>query len=212
MGEGGARPAHRASRTAGAVCRAEGPRAHPRGLLQLVAQLGAVLALALVTLIGVLGGELLTRVIPADLLRKIAARFGERLDGRTFALWGLAFKPKTDDMREAPSITIIEGLLGNGARVRAHDPVASGVAVAPNGEVFVAGQAIYRLPDKELSRLRSEQIGFVFQSFNLLPRTDALQNVELPLLYAGVRDRRARARARRSPGSAGSRRSRCWRP
>ncbi len=43
-------------------------------------------------------------------------------------MWGLAFKPKTDDMREAPSITVIEGLLGNGARVRAHDPVAESVA------------------------------------------------------------------------------------
>jgi len=44
--------------------------------------------------------------------------------GKTFALWGLAFKPGTDDMREAPSIEIVRGLLGAGARVRAHDPVA----------------------------------------------------------------------------------------
>jgi UDPglucose 6-dehydrogenase len=50
------------------------------------------------------------------------------LAGKTFAVWGLAFKPKTDDMREAPSITVIEGLLGNGAKVRAHDPVAAEVA------------------------------------------------------------------------------------
>jgi UDPglucose 6-dehydrogenase len=63
------------------------------------------------------------------LLEKAQKHFGS-VQGLTFAVWGLAFKPKTDDMREAPSITIIEGLLGNGARVRAHDPVASEVATA----------------------------------------------------------------------------------
>ena len=55
---------------------------------------------------------------------KIVARFGEDLTGRTFGVWGLAFKPGTDDMREAPSIPLIEGLLGRGATVRAYDPVA----------------------------------------------------------------------------------------
>jgi UDPglucose 6-dehydrogenase len=63
------------------------------------------------------------------LLDKAQKHFG-RLAGLTFAVWGLAFKPKTDDMREAPSITVVEGLLGNGARVRAHDPVAAEVAAA----------------------------------------------------------------------------------
>lgn len=55
---------------------------------------------------------------------KIVARFGEDLTGRTFGVWGLAFKPGTDDMREAPSIPLIEGLIGRGAKVRAYDPVA----------------------------------------------------------------------------------------
>jgi UDPglucose 6-dehydrogenase len=45
-----------------------------------------------------------------------------------FGVWGLAFKPKTDDLREAPSLAAIEGLLAGGARVRAHDPVAREVA------------------------------------------------------------------------------------
>ncbi len=62
-----------------------------------------------------------------SLVDKALRRFGS-LSGRTFGVWGLAFKPKTDDMREAPAITVIEGLVGNGARVRAHDPVASEVA------------------------------------------------------------------------------------
>jgi UDPglucose 6-dehydrogenase len=58
------------------------------------------------------------------LLQKIWSRFGRHLAGRNFAIWGLAFKPGTDDMREAPSRAIIAALLRAGARVRAHDPVA----------------------------------------------------------------------------------------
>ncbi|MBN1203342.1 MAG: UDP-glucose/GDP-mannose dehydrogenase family protein [Myxococcaceae bacterium] len=58
------------------------------------------------------------------LVGKALKHFGGSLAGRTFGVWGLAFKPKTDDMREAPSIEVIEGLLGKGAKVVAHDPVA----------------------------------------------------------------------------------------
>lgn len=54
----------------------------------------------------------------------VAERFGHRLQGRRFAVWGLAFKPNTDDLREAPAVTIIGDLLAAGARVVAHDPVA----------------------------------------------------------------------------------------
>ncbi len=58
------------------------------------------------------------------LVDKVVARFGEQLQGHTFALWGLAFKPNTDDMREAPSRVIIDELLKRGAQIRAYDPVA----------------------------------------------------------------------------------------
>ena len=58
------------------------------------------------------------------LVHKVKARFGENLRGKTFAIWGLSFKPRTDDMREAPSLTIVEGLLDAGATVRVHDPEA----------------------------------------------------------------------------------------
>ncbi|MFA9371609.1 MAG: UDP-glucose/GDP-mannose dehydrogenase family protein [Labilibaculum antarcticum] len=58
------------------------------------------------------------------LIKKIKKHFGENLKGLRFAMWGLAFKPKTDDMREAPSLVIIENLLKEGASVVAYDPVA----------------------------------------------------------------------------------------
>ena len=60
----------------------------------------------------------------AVLVDKVVRRFGERLDGRRFALWGLAFKPNTDDMREAPSRVVIEALRARGAQVVGYDPVA----------------------------------------------------------------------------------------
>ncbi|RQS48331.1 UDP-glucose/GDP-mannose dehydrogenase family protein [Burkholderia sp. Bp8986] len=59
------------------------------------------------------------------LLEKISERFGDDLSGLTFGVWGLAFKPNTDDMREAPSRELVAGLLKRGASVRAYDPVAT---------------------------------------------------------------------------------------
>jgi putative ABC transport system ATP-binding protein len=63
------------------------------------------------------------------------------------------------------------------------------------GEYWLNGVEVSGLSDDELARVRNREIGFVFQTFNLLPRSTALHNVELPLVYAGVsaRDRRSRA-------------------
>jgi UDPglucose 6-dehydrogenase len=114
------------------------------------------------------------------LLDKALKHFGS-LQGLTFAVWGLAFKPKTDDMREAPSITIIEGLLGNGARVRAHDPVASEVA----GTIF--GGRIDISPDPYAAAAGADALVLVTEwnefrqpDFALLRRT-----MKQPVLFDG---------------------------
>mgnify|MGYP002518671183 CR=1 FL=1 len=64
------------------------------------------------------------------------------------------------------------------------------------GEYFLGGEAVLKLPSYRLSALRNRQIGFVFQSFHLLPTLTALENVELPLSYAGFRQTERRARAK----------------
>lgn len=68
------------------------------------------------------------------MFEKIRAHFGDRLEGRTIALWGLAFKANTDDMREAPSRVLLEALWRHGVRVRAFDPEAMGEARRLYGE------------------------------------------------------------------------------
>jgi UDPglucose 6-dehydrogenase len=62
------------------------------------------------------------------LVDRVVEAFGEDLHGRRFALWGLAFKPNTDDMREAPALEIARGLCARGARVTGYDPIAGGNA------------------------------------------------------------------------------------
>jgi UDPglucose 6-dehydrogenase len=68
------------------------------------------------------------------LAKKIKAHFGEKLEGRTIAMWGLAFKPNTDDIREAPALYIIDELLEAGAHIKAYDPEAMDNVRAIYGE------------------------------------------------------------------------------
>jgi len=86
------------------------------------------------------------------LVEKVVERFGEDLKGRTFALWGLAFKPRTDDMREAPSIYTTRDLVKRGAKVRGYDPAAM----------------------KEARRVMGDQITLSEDNYALLEGADAL--------------------------------------
>jgi len=86
------------------------------------------------------------------LVEKVVEHFGEDLTGRTFALWGLAFKPRTDDMREAPSIYTTNELIKRGAKVRGYDPAAM----------------------KEAKRVLGEKVALFDDSYGLLDGADAL--------------------------------------
>jgi putative ABC transport system ATP-binding protein len=67
-----------------------------------------------------------------------------------------------------------------------------------SGEYWLNGMEVSQMPDDELARVRNREIGFVFQTFNLLPRASALHNVELPLIYAGVSGKERRHHAARA--------------
>jgi UDPglucose 6-dehydrogenase len=73
------------------------------------------------------------------LLQRVAERFGDDLSGRTFAVWGLSFKPETDDMREAPALEVVRGLVERGAKVRAHDPEARHEAARHFADLLAEG-------------------------------------------------------------------------
>jgi UDPglucose 6-dehydrogenase len=90
------------------------------------------------------------------LFDKMAAHF-TNLTGRTIALWGLAFKPRTDDMREAPSIVVIERLLSAGAKVRAYDPEAGGTARRMfDGRIAVSDRSYDALKDADALAVLTE--------------------------------------------------------
>jgi UDPglucose 6-dehydrogenase len=78
-----------------------------------------------------------------NFINKVTKRFGENLSGLTVGVWGLAFKPKTNDMREAPSITIINALLDLGAKIQAYDPKAYDLAQFYIGDRITYTQSSY---------------------------------------------------------------------
>ena len=78
-----------------------------------------------------------------NFINKITQRFGENLTGKTLAVWGLAFKPKTDDIREAPSVTIINALLDKGATIKAYDPKAMENAKFYFGDKVIFAKSAY---------------------------------------------------------------------
>jgi UDPglucose 6-dehydrogenase len=118
------------------------------------------------------------------LVRKIQKHFGAALRGAALALWGLAFKPRTDDIREAPALTLIDGLLAEGVSLRVHDPEALanvralygsrleycdrpyGALEGSDGLVIVTEWQEFRRPDFELMR-RLLKSPVVFDGRNL---------------------------------------------
>ena len=107
---------------------------------------------------------------------KIKARFGQSLKGRRIAIWGLAFKPNTDDMREAPSLTLIADLLAAGAEVRAYDPVAKPVIE----KLFIAKSATEALQGCDALAIVTEWAEFRAPDFPALRKT-----LKTPAIFDG---------------------------
>ncbi|WP_027469063.1 UDP-glucose dehydrogenase family protein [Deefgea rivuli] len=117
------------------------------------------------------------------LVNKIVQRFGTNLSGKHFALWGLAFKPNTDDMRDAPSRVLIEYLLQQGATVAAHDPVAIHEAqrVMPGWEGLTYGDS----PKEVLSNADALVIVTEWKAFRS-PDFDAIKALlRTPIIFDG---------------------------
>ncbi|WP_422355584.1 UDP-glucose dehydrogenase family protein [Roseivirga pacifica] len=103
------------------------------------------------------------------LVKKIKKHFGDDLSEMTFAIWGLSFKPKTDDMREAPSIVIINQLLALGAKVKAFDPVAMHEATRDLGDTITYAKDEYdTLVDADALLLVTEWPEFRVPNFNVI--------------------------------------------
>jgi UDPglucose 6-dehydrogenase len=117
------------------------------------------------------------------LFRKMQRHFTGGLKGRTIALWGLSFKPNTDDMREAPARTLIDLLLKNGARVQAYDPVA-----APEAARVYSGQAGFSLAKNAYDAAQgADALAIVteWQEFRS-PDFDRLKQIlKAPLIFDG---------------------------
>ena len=108
------------------------------------------------------------------LAAKISRFFDDDLEGRTIALWGLAFKANTDDIREAPSLTVIDALTSAGARVRAYDPVAHGNAralVNGNDRVQLSMSAEEAVDGADVLAVITEWLEFRSPDFDRLART-----------------------------------------
>ena len=115
------------------------------------------------------------------LTEKIKAYFGEDLRGKTFALWGLAFKPNTDDVREAPALFLIEDLIAAGAQIRAFDPEAMNhVRARYNGQVSMAQDQYEALIGADALAIVTEWSVFRTPSFDVMK-----QLLKTPVIFDG---------------------------
>lgn len=117
------------------------------------------------------------------LTQKIVARFSESLQGKTIALWGLAFKPNTDDMREAPSLVLIDDLLSRGAEVVAFDPVAM-----PEAKKMLAGRNGIRFADSmEAALIGADALAIVteWKAFRSPDFSLLTKSLKQPIIFDG---------------------------
>ncbi len=119
------------------------------------------------------------------LLSKMKSYYRNNLEGKTFAMWGLAFKPKTDDMREAPAVDMINGLVARGARVRAHDPEALKEAARIfkdrlNKDVFLFPKRYDALEGADALIIMTEWNAFREPDFHLIKET-----LKHPVIFDG---------------------------
>jgi UDPglucose 6-dehydrogenase len=115
------------------------------------------------------------------LVEKVKRRFGAQLSGKIFAVWGLAFKPRTDDMRDAPAIVVIDALLESGARIQAFDPEATVEAKKIFGDRIVYAARNYDALDGASALL-------VLTEWNEFRRPDFARIKELlkePIIFDG---------------------------
>ncbi|GEJ58304.1 UDP-glucose dehydrogenase family protein [Anaeromyxobacter diazotrophicus] len=115
------------------------------------------------------------------LVDKAMRHFAGAIAGKRFAVWGLAFKPKTDDMRESPAVEVIEGLLGKGATIRCHDPVAEAVAEKHFGARISYAETPYDC-------VEGADALFVVTEWNQFRKPDLTrirQSMRLPVVFDG---------------------------
>jgi UDPglucose 6-dehydrogenase len=134
------------------------------------------------------------------LFKKIQTHFKNNLKDKTFGIWGLSFKPNTDDVRESPAIKIIEQLLLNGAKVKAYDPVSMkeaekilgntieyghdmyDVLIDVNGLVLATEWSEFRIPNYQLlSRIMKDKV--IFDGRNIYDPEDVIEN---GFMYYGI--------------------------
>lgn len=115
---------------------------------------------------------------------KVARRFGQRLDGKTFGVWGLAFKPDTDDMREAAAITVIKELTMRGAKVKAYDPQAMEQAES----CYLAGNPLVEYcPSKYTALVDSDAVILMteWKEFQAPDFAEMKKRLKTPIVFDG---------------------------
>ena len=115
------------------------------------------------------------------LIEKIAAHFDGKLKGKRFALWGLAFKPKTDDIREAPALVLIDYLLAHGATAQVHDPEALDNVRAIYGDKLKYGAT----PLEVLEGADALAINTEWSEFRNPDFDDMRRRLRTPLIFDG---------------------------